>query len=484
MGLKSFDINARSIIAFREIGKGHTAMETLFGYLNCVPPMAYESYREMNKDIAICYSNITEKYKYDAVNELKSNVAESEDGIYDVAVSCDGTWQKRGYASLNGVVTLISVDTGKVLDHSMLTKKCSQCTAWESRKGTEAYEEFMSTHNDDCDINHVGSAGAMESAGIVECFGLSMEKYKLRYTEYLGDGDTKSYHDVVKSDPYNGREVKKLECIGHIQKRVGARLLKMRKNGDFKDLYDGDDEIENGKSKKRKRKALRLTDKDINKLQNYYGIAMRSSTGETIWQLKKAIAAAFYHCCDASSLEDRHQFCPKSELSWCKYQSDIVNGTTIYKNKPGVHVKLRKLLKPVFMNLSSDELLAKCLHGKTQNNNESLNGIIWKRCPKDVYVGRTTLGMGIYSAIIDFNVGAKGLLKVMDEYGLVEGDFCAIFVASRDMNRIKEMNRKSSDCAKHSRKKHRAIRKGFNDKEKEKEGVTYGPGMCELLADS
>ena len=52
------------------------------------------------------------------------------------------------------------------------------------------------------------------------------------------------------------------------------------------------------------------------------------------------------------------------------------------------------------------------------------------------------------------------------------------------MNRIKEMNRKSSDCAKHSRKKHRAIRKGFNDKEKEKEGVTYGPGMCELLADS
>ena len=83
-------------------------------------------------------------------------------------------------------------------------------------------------------------------------------------------------------------------------------------------------------------------------------------------------------------------------------------------------------------------------------------------------------------------MGAKGLLKVMDEYGLVEGDFCAIFVASRDMNRIKEMNRKSSDCAKHSRKKHRAIRKGFNDKEKEKEkeGVTYGPGMCELLADS
>ena len=29
--------------------------------------------------------------------------------------------------------------------------------------------------------------------------------------------------------------------------------------------------------------------------------------------------------------------------------------------------------------------------------------VIWKRCPQDVYVGRTTLGMGVSSAVIDFN---------------------------------------------------------------------------------
>ena len=85
-------------------------------------------------------------------------------------------------------------------------------------------------------INHQDSAGAMESKGIVECFGSSLDKYNLRYTEYLGDGDTKSYHDIVNSKPYDDIPVKKLECIGGIQKRVGARLLKMRKNGDFKEL--------------------------------------------------------------------------------------------------------------------------------------------------------------------------------------------------------------------------------------------------------
>ena len=35
------------------------------------------------------------------------------------------------------------------------------------------------------------------------------------YVEYLGDDDIKSYMEVVKSDPYNGTPVGKLECIGH-----------------------------------------------------------------------------------------------------------------------------------------------------------------------------------------------------------------------------------------------------------------------------
>ena len=157
----------------------------------------------------------------------------------------------------------------------------------------------------------------------------------------------------------------KLECIGHIQKRVEARLLKMRKNGDFKELDEDDDEDSNSK-KRKKKKSLRLTDKDMNKLQNYYGLAIRSSTGGTVWNLKKSIAAAFYHCCEATTLVQRHQFCPKTVSSWCRYQNDISNGTTTYKNKLGIHIKLKDLRKPVFMNHRSDELATKCFHGKTQ----------------------------------------------------------------------------------------------------------------------
>ncbi|GFU26992.1 uncharacterized protein TNCV_1151571 [Trichonephila clavipes] len=46
-------------------------------------------------------------------------------GNPNVPVAIDGTWQKRGHTSLNGVVTAVSVDTGKVIDAEILSRKCS-----------------------------------------------------------------------------------------------------------------------------------------------------------------------------------------------------------------------------------------------------------------------------------------------------------------------------------------------------------------------
>ena len=50
----------------------------------------------------------------------------------------------------------------------------------------------------------------------------------------------------------------------------------------------------------------------------------------------------------------------------------------MYTHKPSIHIKLRELLKPVFVKLSSDELLSKCLHCKIQHNNESLTELYRK----------------------------------------------------------------------------------------------------------
>ena len=104
----------------------------------------------------------------------------------DIAILRDGTWQKRGYSSLNGIVTVVSVETGKSLITTFSQRNVP--SALQGKVEEDAFEEFMSTHENECEINHEGSAGAMEAKGVVTCFSSSVEKYNLRYTHYLGDG--------------------------------------------------------------------------------------------------------------------------------------------------------------------------------------------------------------------------------------------------------------------------------------------------------
>ena len=73
--------------------------------------------------------------------------------------------------------------------------------------------------------NHEGSAPKMEVIG-VQRFSLNWNK-PTRYTEYYGDGDSKSFNEV--ENVYLGTVVVKKECIGQVQKRVGTRLRKLKK---------------------------------------------------------------------------------------------------------------------------------------------------------------------------------------------------------------------------------------------------------------
>ena len=48
----------------------------------------------------------------------------------------------------------------------------------------------------------------------------SVEKNKLQYTEFYGDGDSKSFNTAKNT--YADTKVKKLESVRHVQKRVGC----------------------------------------------------------------------------------------------------------------------------------------------------------------------------------------------------------------------------------------------------------------------
>ena len=98
--------------------------------------------------------------------------------------------------------------------------------------------------------------------------------------------------------------------------------------------------------------------------------------------------------------------------------------------------------------MSDEELLKKCLHEKTQKNNESLNGVIWKKCPKDVFIGRATLEIGVASAVLNFNDGSSGVLNVLNSLKIEPEKFTTEFCGKRDSECVTKMDLKSSDQTK------------------------------------
>ena len=85
--------------------------------------------------------------------------------------------------------------------------------------------------------------------------------------------------------------------------------------------------------------------------------------------------------------------------------------------------------------------------------NEALNQIIWKRVPKDVFVGGITLDIGVSSAIISYNDGFSGLLEVMRRCGLEPGTYTRKYFQKSDIVRIKHSDNKSSDHCEKTQKK-------------------------------
>ena len=84
-------------------------------------------------------------------------------------------------------------------------------------------------------MNHdVGSSGSMEGTIMAEIFSQSVEKHKLKYSRFIGDGDTNIFRVVSESKPsyiyIYGEDVtiQKIECVGHVQKWLGTRLRKLK----------------------------------------------------------------------------------------------------------------------------------------------------------------------------------------------------------------------------------------------------------------
>ncbi|XP_015748260.1 PREDICTED: uncharacterized protein LOC107328058 [Acropora digitifera] len=139
------------------------------------------------------------------------------DVVLDAGVSIDGSWNQRGWSARDGVVAVISIDTGKVLDVAFLSNSCTACEQMKRKQqeGTVSRMDYLGwviSHEENCYHNHEGSSQSMEARGSCLLFGRSLDKHKLRYIPFVGDGDSKSYTKVCKLAPYGPAVYNVLQC--------------------------------------------------------------------------------------------------------------------------------------------------------------------------------------------------------------------------------------------------------------------------------
>ncbi|GFX65521.1 uncharacterized protein TNCV_4735661 [Trichonephila clavipes] len=74
----------------------------------------------LEKKLDFAASNVACNTMKEAALEIRSNETDTE--FSQRGESVDGTWQRRGYSSLNGCESVILIDSGKVLDVEFMSK--------------------------------------------------------------------------------------------------------------------------------------------------------------------------------------------------------------------------------------------------------------------------------------------------------------------------------------------------------------------------
>ncbi|GFX74306.1 uncharacterized protein TNCV_3452541 [Trichonephila clavipes] len=137
----------------------------------------------------------------------------------------------------------------------------------------------------------------MEVGGMLRIFNRSEKIHNLTYSNYIGDGDTKTFNALSENKPYGDDHlIQKIESVSHVQNRMGTKLRKLKLVYSKKKLSDG--KTIGGKG--------RLTDSLIDKLAHYYGNAIRCNS-TSVKEMRKAICAVWGHSCSTDD-EPMHWF--------------------------------------------------------------------------------------------------------------------------------------------------------------------------------
>ncbi|GFX82346.1 uncharacterized protein TNCV_2870271 [Trichonephila clavipes] len=168
-------------------------------------------------------------------------------------------------------------------------------------------------------------------------------------------------------------------------------------------------------------------------------------------EMQRAVIAAFYHCCSVKAISCMvsvhwapRAVVPTSEGTIC-WQS-------VLRQNAGLPKNIINKIKPTYLQLCDQNLLRKCLHGKTQNANEAFNGCLWNVVPKEIFVELQTFSLGSYIAVINFNKVFRAIVCIRSPRYKI-GSYTLRGYAAIDQTCIEDSKRHSLPSAKVKEKK-------------------------------
>ena len=128
---KVFKVNRKVALANKCAGGSYAGLRMFFGMLDLPMPVSKHVHTMHIQEIEKQAKLQAEDSMSRAREEVRRLYGTEGGDVVDVLVSCDGTWQKRGFSSLFGAVFVIEYETGKVVDFVVKSKFCKACKHWE-----------------------------------------------------------------------------------------------------------------------------------------------------------------------------------------------------------------------------------------------------------------------------------------------------------------------------------------------------------------
>lgn len=251
------NVNEAAVTGIVSIGLGHSHLQELLAHLN-IQGMSYPTYHKFDRNLQTNVWGLAKKLEEEALQEeirLAKECGEVDSaGNALITVEFDGSWGKRSYgknySSLSGCAAIIGIRTGKIIYSDVKNKYCHTCKIAASKYSPPNYHE--------CNTNYDGPSSGMETEIVVEGFIFCAAK-GVRFTKFIGDGDSSTYKALKDLRLYKNPEldIEKFECVNHL----------------FRNFYKKfDDLLSNRKYNLKGRKLLASTLGNYNFILNFLQI--------------------------------------------------------------------------------------------------------------------------------------------------------------------------------------------------------------------